>query len=121
MNKLFLYGLLGALVLSLGMLFACGSSSSSGDDDTTPVDDDTSPTAPTCQSVYDALYQDPPAGCGDALKDSTGADIPEASVVADCTSNSDGYGLTGTIALCIIDNPGNCTTIESCINAALNP
>jgi hypothetical protein len=83
------------------------------DDDTSPGDDDSA--TPTCQSVYDEFYNT----CGFDFTTAGGAAIPEATIVAACNIGQPCYELSGTIANCIIDDTGDCSTMEACVAAAL--
>ncbi len=115
MNKLFLYGLMAAIALSLGLLISCGSSSSSSSDDDTAGDDDTTY---SCTQAYDDMY----TTCSLAFKDGSGNDIPVDTVVTACEASQSPYGLTEACGMCVVNNYNDCnamnTCLESCVSGA---
>jgi hypothetical protein len=109
MNKLFLLGIAFALVLSLGLMIACGDDDD--DDNDTAGDDDDDTSAPTCESVYTAMDD-----CGIALQDAEGNEIPVEDVIAGCEAGDPAdYALDGAIAGCILDNLDDCDAMLTCI------
>jgi hypothetical protein len=110
MNKLFLYGLMAAISLSIGLLIACSSSSSSNsDDDTSPTLDDDA--ALTCTEVYTQMY----TTCALKFENAGGGEIPLAQVIASCEGNLTPYGLTQACGSCVVDNYQNCSAMNACL------
>lgn len=105
MRKTFyLFGFAAALILSLGLMFACGD-----DDD----DDDSGGTSYNCQDLYTEMDQ-----CGIHLKDANGDNIPINEVIASCkAADPADYNLDSDIAACIRDNLGDCNAMLECLTA----
>ena len=119
MNKLFLLAIVFSVVLSLGLVVACGDDDDDDDNDT--ADDDTTGDDDTggemdCAAVYAELYED----CSLALTDTDGNEIAEADAVASCEAGDAAYALTGEIAGCVVAYTGDCTAIEDCITDVLS-
>lgn len=113
MNKLFLLGLLFSLVLSIGLVVACGDDDDDDDNDTAVDDDDTA--ALTCADVFGEMYT-----CGYVFTDADGVEIPEADVVAACEAGDPAdYALGGDLANCVVDNTGDCDAIGTCLEGLL--
>jgi hypothetical protein len=108
-SKLFWLALLAAMMLGLaGAMFACDDDD---DDDDTTGDDDTSDGEYDCAEVYTQMYIE----CGWAFKDENDNDIALDDVITWCEDAEAGYGLSGDLAGCIIDNWDDCDAMLDCL------
>ena len=113
MNRLWLLALAFALVLSLGIVFACGDDDDDNDDNDTSdddsvVDDDTVVEL-TCQEAYDLLYVE----CSLGFFDDDDVLIAEEDVVASCEAGETFYAVDAYA--CITENQDDCDAIAACL------
>lgn len=109
-NKLFLLAIVFSLVLSLGIVVACGDD----DDDDEATDDDTGGDDDTaadddCASVYTKMYVD----CGYTFTDDADEDILLADVIAWCEADEADYGFDGDLTQCIL--AAECDDVPDCL------
>jgi len=114
-NKLMLLAVIFSLILTLGLVIACGDDDDDDDNDDNDAADDDDATELTCDDVYTMMYTD----CGLAFKDEDNADIPLADIVFGCEEEVEFYALGGDAANCVIDNEGECEDMEACLAALL--
>jgi len=110
-NKLFLLAIAFSLILSLGIVVACGDDDDDDDDtaaDDDATDDDTA-AADDCTSVYTKMYVE----CGYAFNDDTDTEIPLENVIAWCEAEEAGYEFDGDLAQCILAS--ECDAIPDCL------
>ena len=100
-NKLMLLTIIFALVLSLGVVIACGDDDDDDDDDVA-----------TCEDAW-MFFDD----CGWYLEDEDGNAIDVADLIAWCEAGEAFYGDTGYD--CLVNNIGNCDDAATCIEDAL--
>ncbi|HPM77611.1 MAG TPA: hypothetical protein PK961_11005 [bacterium] len=114
-NKLMLLTIIFALVLSLGVVIACGDDDDDDDDDAADddaADDDDDDDVATCEDAW-MFFDD----CGWYLEDEEGNAIDVADLIAWCEAGEAFYGDTGFD--CLVNNMGNCDEAAACIEDAL--
>jgi len=124
-NKLMLLAIIFSLVLSLGVVIACGDDDDDDDDDTMDDDtlddddDDTMAGDLTCEEAYTFWYDT----CGYAFYDEDDVEIPLADLIGWCELD-EANDYNGAIYDCINDNYENgaeeeCDDIYDCLEGVI--
>lgn len=119
-NKLMLLSVVLSLVLTLGLVIACGDDDDDDNDDNDVSDDDTGDdddSGLACADVYAIMYTD----CNLRFFEEDGVtEIPMEDVINWCNEGAlDGYySVGGDVSNCIVDN-AECEDIQTCLEGLI--